>query len=125
MIRFNKKKLGVTKAFALKASLYRRLARKSGFSSTAFTKDDLLELFQQETYGIGERTFDQMKKTNGFAYGKWLRDIDTAGYIEGIMSGDFAKIEFLGTALERIHNQKVMDSIPSRPWFPYEKARET
>ena len=122
MIRFNKKKLGVTKAFALKACLYRRLARKNGAPESAFTQDDLLELFQQETYGIGERTFDQMKKTNGFAYGKWLRDIDSAGYIEGVVSGDFAKIEFLSTAIERIHNQKMMDSIPPTTWFPYEKA---
>ena len=121
MKRFNKKSLGISTNYALKAALYRRLARKMGGSHT-FSAADLLELYYFESKGTGSQSFDQMKKTNGFAYGKWLRDIDCSTMVEAISSGEFCKIEFLGTAIERIHNTLPLRAIVVYiPWFPYQK----
>ena len=78
----------------------------------------LIELYRYETFGEKSRSFDEMKKTNGFAYGKWLRDIDVANIIEDVKSRLFCKAEFLDTALQRLHNKKFLNSIPAPKWFP-------
>ena len=78
---FRKRQVGVTKHYALKAALYRRLAKKMG-GTHSFTKSDLLEVFIYESTGVGSRTMPAMSKSNGFAYGKWLRDIDCSTMVE-------------------------------------------
>lgn len=116
---FNKKKVGVSKTYALKAALYRRLAKKMGGSQT-FTQGDLIELYKFESTGIADRSFAQMKQCNGYAYGKWLRDIDCSSIVEAIDSGEFCKAEFLQTAIERIHNTSFVGTIVvTTPWFPF------
>lgn len=118
---FHKKKVGVSKAYALKAVLYRRLARKMGGSQT-FSQDDLFELYKFESTGVADRSFAQMKQHNGYAYGKWLRDIDCSSIVEAIGSGEFCKIEFLQTAIERVHNTSFVGTIVvTTPWFPFSK----
>lgn len=107
----------VSKKYAVKAALYRRLARKSGMSLD-YSLDALLELHDFESRGVGD-SFSVIKKTNGYAYGKWLRDIDVAQITEGISSGDFCKAEFLSTPIERLHNKTFLATIPSPVWFPY------
>nr|DAS06078.1 MAG TPA: hypothetical protein [Caudoviricetes sp.] len=115
------KRLKVTKAFAIKACLYRRLARKYNADKWTFTLDDLQELYQYESTGKRTRSFDEMKKTNGFALGKWLRDIDVANYREAYLNGEFAKIEFLSTDIERLHNKHVFDNLPLVAFFPFQE----
>lgn len=126
MKRFSRK-IGVSKKFALKASLYRRLAKRHTIQSKVwtYTKDDLIELFDFESTGETTRRFDEMKTNNGFALGKWLRDIDCASYLEGIAQGDFCKAEFLGTAIERIHNSEMLGHVIVPPWFPYMKENRS
>lgn len=115
------KRLKVSKAFAIKACLYRRLARKYNADKWTFTLDDLQELYQYESTGKRTRSFDEMKKTNGFALGKWLRDIDVANYREAYLNGEFAKIEFLSTDIERLHNKHVFDNLPLIAFFPFQE----
>lgn len=113
------KRLKVSKAFAVKACLYRRLARSYNADKWTFTLGDLQELYQYESTGKRTRSFDEMKKTNGFALGKWLRDIDVANYREAYLNGEFAKIEFLSTDIERLHNKHVFDNLPLVAFFPF------
>lgn len=115
------KRLKVSKAFAIKACLYRRLARKYNADKWTFTLADLQELYQYESTGKRTRSFDEMKKTNGFALGKWLRDIDVANYREAYLNGEFAKIEFLSTDIERLHNKHVFDNLPLVAFFPFQE----
>ena len=115
------KRLKVSKAFAIKACLYRRLARSYNADKWTFTLDDLQELYQYESTGKRTRSFDEMKKTNGFALGKWLRDIDVANYREAYLNGEFAKIEFLSTDIERLHNKHVFDNLPLVAFFPFQE----
>nr|DAN37174.1 MAG TPA: hypothetical protein [Caudoviricetes sp.] len=115
------KRLKVSKAFAIKACLYRRLARKYNADKWTFTLGDLQELYQYESTGKRTRSFDEMKKTNGFALGKWLRDIDVANYREAYLNGEFAKIEFLSTDIERLHNKHVFDNLPLVAFFPFQE----
>ena len=115
------KRLKVSKAFAIKACLYRRLARSYNASKWTFTLADLQELYQYESTGKRTRSFDEMKKTNGFALGKWLRDIDVANYREAYLNGEFAKIEFLSTDIERLHNKHVFDNLPLVAFFPFQE----
>lgn len=49
-----------------------------------------------------------MRQTNGFALGKWLRDIDIAQIREDMQNGLFLPIEFLALeGLGFIHNKEV------------------
>ena len=115
------KRLKVSKAFAIKACLYRRLARKYNADKWTFTLADLQELYQYESTGKRTRSFDEMKKTNGFALGKWLRDIDVANYREAYLNDEFSKIEFLSTDIERLHNKHVFDNLPLVAFFPFQE----
>lgn len=84
---FNKRKVGCSRKFAAKAAMYRRLAIGMG-STLAFTHEDLIELYTYESTGKGGKSvFEFMRQRNGFALGKWLRDIDTAQYIEDLRNG--------------------------------------
>lgn len=98
------------KKYLVKLCLYRRLCRKHGGNFT-FTIDDMEELFLFESRGQGSRTFDEMKAKNGFAFGKWLRDLSTSMIVEDVSSGLFPKIFFLQTGLDRIHNCKVLEKV--------------
>jgi len=117
MIVFKKSKVGVSKSFALQAARYRRNARAMS-PSYSFTHEDLLQQYQWESTGQGEKPD---KRKNGFAYGKWIVDINTAGMLEGLNDGDFCKYEFLNTAILRLHNSKVLENfIPAKPFFAFE-----
>lgn len=59
----------ITKNYALKAALYRRIAKEYN-STYIFTHKDLIEIFDYESLGIKSRSFDEMKLYNGFAAGK-------------------------------------------------------
>lgn len=114
---FNKRNTKVSKKFALKAVLYRRLVIKhTGVPKNheMFSKEKLIEMYEFESTGKtkeGFTTFTEMKKNNGYAFGKWLRDIDVANIREDIESGLFAKIEFLSTPIEVIHNKDFLETI--------------
>lgn len=101
---FNKRKVGCSKKFAAKAAMYRRLARNMG-GNFEFSHEDLLELYRYESTGQGGKSaFETMRQRNGFALGKWLRDIDTAQYIEDLRSGMIAPNELLeGVGI--VHNK--------------------
>lgn len=114
----------VTKKYALKAALHRRLAKKmiNGKSNLmTFTESDLIEFFNYESKGIKPCTFDELKARNGYAFGKWLRDIDVVQMSEDVVKGDFAKIEYLSTPIEKLHNKEFLANIVSSAWFPFEK----
>lgn len=110
---------GISKRYAAKAAMYRRYAKsQGGLGALRFTQVELLELFNYESHGIGSVD----KKTNGFAYGKWVRDLTVSMMIEDIRNGDMCKIEFLGTAIQRIHNKTVLSSVPAGTFFPHLKV---
>ena len=108
----------ITKSYALKAALYRRLARKQGIKLD-FSEQRLIEMFEFESLGAQGRLFSELKTKNGFAYGKWLRDLDVSQMVGDIRAGDFCKIEFLSTAIERLHNKKPLSFVPATEWFPW------
>lgn len=87
--------------------------------SELFNEDKLIELYQFESTG---RTDDgnvtslaQILKTNGYAYGKFLRDCFVSDMVKDVKSGLFLKIEFLSTSLERLHNQDILDKVFVEP----------
>jgi hypothetical protein len=98
---------GLSKRYALRADMYRRVARRNGYGPESFSEDHLRELHAKESRGIGEID----KQTNGFAYGKWLVDLSVKSWIEDISQGNAAKIEFLGTPLERLHNRSKLENV--------------
>ena len=100
----NRRRVGCSKKFAAKAAMYRRLARGMG-STLTFTREDLLELYMYESTGKGGKSaFESMRQRNGFALDKWLRDIDTAQYIEDLRSGMINPKELLeGVGI--VHNK--------------------
>lgn len=107
-MRFNKRKVGCSKKFAAKAAMYRRYARGMG-AKLSFTREDLIELYQYESTGKGGKSaFESMRQRNGFAFGKWLRDIDVAQYIEDLRAGLFHPDEFLTLeGLGFLHNKHL------------------
>ena len=106
----------ITKRYALKAALFRRLAKNSKQKNLSFTEQDLINLFNYETHGIGK--IDEQK--NGFAYGKWIRDLSISMMIEDIQSGIFCKADFLDTAISRLHNSNILNVVKSRPFLKRE-----
>jgi hypothetical protein len=80
-----------------------------------FTKKELTELYLYESKGIGKVD----KLTNGFAYGKWARDLDVSMIIEDVVNGYACKYEFLSTPIERIHNTAIFKNVISGEFFPY------
>lgn len=109
----------ITKHYACKAAMYRRQTRNMGSLYHTFTAEDLLEIFEFETYGKGTKLFSALKTRNGYAYGKWLRDLDVSQMNADIHSGDFCKAEFLNTAIQRLHNSSMLRHIISPEWFPW------
>lgn len=101
---FNKRRVGCSKKFAAKAAMYRRLARRMG-TKLAFTREDLIELYEYESTGKGGKSaFESMRQRNGFALGKWLRDIDVAQYIEDLRQGLIHPMELL-EGVGVVHNK--------------------
>lgn len=109
----------VTKKYAAKAAMYRRLAMKMSPGTHSFDVGALVEMFEYESIGNNALLFSQLKQRNGYALGKWLRDLDVSQMQEDITNGDFCKAEFLSTALERLHNKKQLASMISPVWFPW------
>lgn len=125
----NKKINGVklSKQYMLQAALFRRITMQHmnrGKSDPYFSADMLMELYRYESTGKANRHYEAMKRDNGYVMGKWLRDIDVANITQGIKCGDFAKIEFLNTPLERLHNSKFISEIivNNRPDIPINNA---
>ena len=101
---FNKRRVGCSKKFAAKAAMYRRLARRMGTKLT-FTREDLIELYEYEsTRKGGKSAFESIRQRNGFALGKWLRDIDVAQYIEDLRDGLICPAE-LPEGIGIVHNK--------------------
>lgn len=107
---------GISKKYALRAALYRRVARGQKVESLDFSETSLRELYAWESCGVGGVD----KSKNGFAYGKWCVDLSVAMWIEDLAKGDFCKAEFLTTRLQKLHNQRKLESITSGTFFPYE-----
>lgn len=101
---FNKRKVGCSKKFAAKAAMYRRLAKGMG-GNFEFSHEDLLELYRYESTGAGGKSaFETMRQRNGFAFDKWLRDIDVAQYKEDLNNGLFNPKELL-EGMGIVHNK--------------------
>jgi hypothetical protein len=94
---------GISKRYAARCALYRRLARGMGGHGD-FSEASMREMYAWESTGRGGVD----KQINGFAYGKWVRDVTVAMWREDIENGDFTKYEFLRTAIGRIHNTKTI-----------------
>lgn len=112
------RKLKISKKYLLKAALYRRMAMKTGEldkKSDLFNEDKLIELYQFESTGrtddVDVASLKQILKTNGYAYGKFLRDCFVSDMVKDVKSGLFLKIEFLSTPLKRLHNQDILDKV--------------
>lgn len=121
MKRFNLK--GVSKTYALRAAHYRRCAKNQGVTGLDFSETALRELHAWESRGEG--SVDKSK--NGFAYGKWCIDLSVAMWVEDLKKGDFCKVEFLRTRIQKLHNTKKIEAIIAGAFFPYdlkEKANE-
>lgn len=102
------KKLKISRKYLFKAALYRRMAMQTGGldkQSELFNEDKLIELYQFESTGRTDdgnvTSLKQILKTNGYAYGKFLRDCFVSDMVKDVRSGLFLKIEFLSTPLER------------------------
>lgn len=115
MVKFSKRKVGVSRQFAFRAALYRRLVRKTStpeeLSRLRFDRNALVEMYKYESTGKSERSYEAMKKDNGYALGKWIRDLQVSMMVEDVEKGHSAKIEFLDTPLNRLHNKPVLDKV--------------
>jgi len=110
---------GISKKYALRAAHYRRVARSQNVSGLDFSEKALRDLFDWESRGEGRVD----KSRNGFAYGKWCVDLSVSMWVEGIISGDFCKAEFLQTRLQKLHNQSKLEKIVvTQAFFPYAKG---
>lgn len=116
------RKLKISKKYLKKAALYRRMAMQTGGldkQSELFNEDKLIELYQFESTGRTDdgnvTSLSQILKTNGYAYGKFLRDCFVSDMVKDVKSGLFLKIEFLSTPLERLHNQDILDKVIVNP----------
>lgn len=112
MKQFKPKAVGVSKKFAFRAALYRRIALKMlgdcyNKQHEFFSKEKLIELYQLESLGKGRR-LSEMKQDNGYAYGKWLRDIDVKTMLDDIARGDFHPYEFMCSTLDLVHNKGII-----------------
>lgn len=112
------RKLKISKKYLLKAALYRRMAMQTGGldkKSDLFNEAKLIELYQFESTGRTDdgnvTSLSQILKTNGYAYGKFLRDCFVSDMVKDVRSGLFLKFEFLSTPLERLHNQDILDKV--------------
>lgn len=112
------RKLKISKKYLLKAALYRRMAMQTGGldkQSELFNEDKLIELYQFESTGRTDdsnvTSLKQILNTNGYAYGKFLRDCFISDMVKDVKSGLFFKCEFLSTPLERLHNQDILDKV--------------
>jgi len=113
----------ITKKYALKAAMYRRLARKQGMDLD-FSEESLFEMFDFESIGAQGRSFDELKYHNGYAYGKWLRDLDVSQMVQDVRTGDFCKAEFLKTGLDRLHNVSALECVLVPTWFPFKRNKK-
>ena len=109
----------ITKRYAVKAALYRRLGRKAG-CSLDFSAKALLEMFEFESIGANGILFSELRTRNGYAFGKWLRDIDVSQMCDDIRAGDFCKYEYLTTAIDRLHNAKLLAGVMTGASFGWE-----
>jgi hypothetical protein len=110
---FDRMVIEVTRAYAFRAARYRRVAR-AHCDTMDFSREALLSLYHHESSGQGSAPD---KSVNGFAYGKWLVDLSVSMMVESVQKGEFAKIEFLGTPLERMHNAGVLKNVYITPVF--------
>jgi hypothetical protein len=108
----------ITKRYAVKAVLYRRLGRNAG-CSLDYSLEALREMFEFESLGGKGVLFSELRARNGYAFGKWLRDIDISQMCDDIKAGDFCKYEYLTTAIDRLHNTKLMAGIMPAPSFAW------
>ena len=108
---------GISKKYALRAAHYRRVARTLS-SELDFSEKALRELHAWESSGVGG--VDKAK--NGYAYGKWLVDLNTSMWIEDIQAGHACKAEFLSTPLERLHNTSKLGGVVAGVFFAWEKS---
>lgn len=100
--------------YLLKAALFRRCAMNYldvPKNNPMFSAEILVELYKFESTGKATRTFEAMKKDNGYTLGKWLRDLDVSMIREGIQEGLFFKWEYMDTPLKRVHNKKFISEI--------------
>lgn len=106
---------GISKRYALRAAHYRRTAKSQRVSGLDFDEAALRELYEWESRGIGNVD----KKKNGYAYGKWCVDLSVAMWIEDLLKGDVIKQEFLQTRIQKLHNEKKLESVVAAPFFPH------
>ncbi len=110
----------ISKNYALKAALYRRIA-KSMNDNYDFSLHSLEELYHKETFGKGP-SFNDIKYYNGYAYGKWLRDQQVSDMISDVKGGYFCKHEFLNNAIQRIHNTSILKDVVVSQLFPFDSG---
>ncbi len=109
---------GVSKKYALRAALYRRVAKSQKNKGFVFDEKALREMHDWESRGVGNVD----KQKNGFAYGKWCVDLSVAMWVEDLNKGDFCKAEFLQTRIQKLHNTKKLENIFANTFFPYERS---
>jgi hypothetical protein len=111
------------KTTAAKYALWRRIARR-GCEGLSYALEDIKEMDAADSRGqradgskLQSADFEEMKSRNGFAYGKWLRDLTVSMIVEDINTGLAQKAEFLDTALERLHNRAFLSKIMPVPYM--------
>lgn len=120
---FHKRTVGVSKKYAVKAALFRRLASNMGDKhSPAFSRENLIAHYQYESLGGTEPD----KKTNGYAAGKFMFDITVSNIIESIKAGEFLACEFTCTAINRLHYTQALADVHVDPkvFFAGDRIRE-
>jgi len=105
----------VSPRYALRAALYRRVARGQGVTGLDFSEAALRQLYDFESRGIGSVD----KARNGYAYGKWCVDLSVSMWVEDIQAGNACKAEFLQTAIQRIHNADKLKNMIAGEFFPW------
>lgn len=103
----------IKKKYLRLASVYRRSASRD--TTFDWSVSALIECHAHESTGA------PLSKSNGYGYGKWMKDINLASWIEDIQKGDFCKFEFT-RGIDRWWSEPALRNVIVPTWFPYERA---
>ena len=102
---------GISRKYLRMAAMYRRFANRDRHYD--WSLQSLIECYNHETHG------QPIKKSNGYAFGKWCKDLSVVQWIEDIRKGDACKAEFY-TPKDKWWTEKALANlVVPCAWFPY------